>query len=252
MVSRSGLALAGRVVTVCGATLPTHALPLGSHANQHPIASLSLSAEPRLSGAWSWPSDKGLLAGHILILGQASLHLDAVRPRPGAYTSGSAWACSSPAKARSQRRRAAAGPGSDPSPAAGQRARRHGGAGGNGWRGRGGAGAGGRERGTGLAGKISQVPERVPALKPENGGKGGVARFWRHGIRLPGTWRREHPARHRHGGGWPAGCRAGRRRRKPPEQERRLRAKGVVAPSLGCRGLRGGRQSGGRWPRNAR
>ena len=52
----------------------------------------------------------------------------------------------------------------------------------------GGAGAGGRERGTGLAGKISQVPERVPALKPENGGKGGVARFWRHGILLPGTW----------------------------------------------------------------
>ena len=48
----------------------------------------------------------------------------------------------------------------------------------------GGGGAGAR---AGL--EILQVPERVPALKPENGGKGGVARFWRRGIRLPGTWR---------------------------------------------------------------
>ena len=42
VVSRSGLALAGRVVTVCGATLPTPALPRCSHANVLSLVQASL------------------------------------------------------------------------------------------------------------------------------------------------------------------------------------------------------------------
>ena len=147
------------MVTVCGAALPAHA-PLGSHANQRPIANPSLSAELRLSGAWPWPADKGLLAGHIPILGQASLQLDAVRPRPGIHF----WVSLGlqqprEVQAPSQGRRAPAGLGSGSSPAPGQRARRLGVAGGNGWRRRGGGGpepGPGPEAGAGRAGRAGR------------------------------------------------------------------------------------------------